>query len=252
MPSLGPAFFSVKLVRGNNIDPACQGGRRRLSCDARCGHPASAQSTHVGCCCHLRTTACKGLYETKDEVPREEGRGPSAQELSLHLTLMHAHAYTYMCTRESTCTHTYTTHTHSLMQTLVCARRYTAHTRARIHTHTHTLTLAHTPTYARPHAHTHVEVAPLLTETAARADPRPTLHAPPLPAGPPHWQCKRFLNEGREAVFSKLFKIQLKKKNQWQLKMATDLGGGRAQRSTCVLSSQARGHTLRLEFDTSL
>ena len=31
LPSLGPAFFSVKLVTGNNIDPACQGGRRRLS-----------------------------------------------------------------------------------------------------------------------------------------------------------------------------------------------------------------------------
>lgn len=184
MPSLGPAFFSVKLVRGNNIDPACQGGRRRLSCDARCGHPASAQSTHVGCCCHLRTTACKGLYETKDEVPREEGRGPSAQELSLHLTLMHAHAYTYMCTRESTCTHTYTTHTHSLMQTLVCARRYTAHTRARIHTHTHTLTLAHTRLHTHVHTHTPMwrwlHYSQKQQPVQIHAPPSMPLHSPPV------------------------------------------------------------------------
>lgn len=156
-------------------------------------------------------------------------------------------------------THVHNTYTLTHADSCVHAGSQLTHAHGCTLTHIYTYSGTHTPTYVRPHAHTHVEVSPLLTETAARAEPCPPLHAPPLPAGPPRWQCKRFLNEARETVFSKLFKIQLKKKNQWQLKMATALGGGRAQRSTCVLSSQAsalssqaRGHTLWLEFDTSL
>lgn len=136
---------------------------------------------HVGCCCLLRTTACKGLYETEDEVPREEGRGPSAQELSLHLTLTHAHAYTYMCTRESTCTHTYTTHTHSHMQTRVCTQVHSSHTRTDAHSHTYTLTVAHTHLHTCVHMHTPMWRCLLCSQ---KQQPVQSHAPPPCPSAP--------------------------------------------------------------------
>ena len=108
------------------------------------------------------------------QVPRSfRSISHSRRHMLIHICA-HVRAHVHTCTQHI--------HIHTHICSLLCVHAGTRFT----HTHRCTLTRictyigAHTPTYTRPHALTHVAASPLLTETAAHADPRPP-HAPPPP-----------------------------------------------------------------------
>lgn len=181
------AFFSVKLRLEITASwPAREGGQAPVRCQRWASRPCRGPSTHGECCCHVHTRVYKGLPKTRDWLSEQRD---GVQELSL----FHTHAHTCLHTHEHiipmhTCIHTHKhasapiqhTHTHT-MHRLTCVQTGTqfTHTVLTLTIHMHPRSFTHPHTRAHPCTHTHmhtracsrVEASPLLSETAARADP---------------------------------------------------------------------------------
>lgn len=157
-----------------------------MRCQRWASRPCRGPSTHGECCCHVHTRVYKGLPKTRDWLSEQRD---GVQELSL----FHTHAHTCLHTHEHiipmhTCIHTHKhasapiqhTHTHT-MHRLTCVQTGTQFTHTvltlTIHMHPRSFTHPHTRAHPCTHAHMHtracsrVEASPLLSETAARADP---------------------------------------------------------------------------------